>query len=140
LNDVLFLNILATKRSFKQSYGAKTIFIAIFAVAITDFSDMKIFKSIIKYLFSKFTKIQLLIILGLVVFAFIISDSNIFARIGYDSEIRELKGQIKYYKNKSEEDRRKLEELRSNKTNIEKFARENYMMKKDNEDIFIITE
>lgn len=99
---------------------------------------MNAFKSIINFLFSKFTKIQLVIIAVLLVCAFIISDSNVFARIGYDAEIRSLKGQIKYYEKKKEEDKRKLEELHSDKEGIEKFARENYYMKKDNEDVFVI--
>lgn len=90
------------------------------------------------FLFSKFTKIQLIIIVVLLICAFIISDSNIFARIGYDADIRELKGQIRHYENKIEEDRRKLEELQSDKEGIEKFARENYFMKKENEDIFVV--
>lgn len=91
---------------------------------------MKILKSVLNYLFSKFTKIQLGFIVVLLVCAFIISDSNIFARIGYDRDIHNLKSQIKYYKEKSEDDNRKLNELRSDKENIEKFARENYHMKK----------
>lgn len=99
---------------------------------------MNVLKSILNYLLSKFSKIQLGIILVLIVFAFIISDSNIFARIGYDSDIRDLKSQINYYKAKTEEDKRKLNELQSNKGNIEKFARENYLMRKENEEIFII--
>ncbi len=43
-----------------------------------------------------------------------------------------------YYENKIVEDRTKLEELKSNPANLEKFAREQYLMKKTNEDIFII--
>ena len=81
---------------------------------------------------------QLLVIAVLLICAFVISDSNIFARIGYDSDIRGLKSQIKYYKEKKEEDQRKLDELHSNKEDIEKFARENYMMRKDGEDVFVI--
>jgi len=99
---------------------------------------MNALKKIMGFLFSKFTKIQLVIIAGLIFFAFLIGDSNIFARFGYDAEIRDLKGQIEYYKNKSEEDSLKLTELKSNKENIEKFARENYMMKKENEEVFVI--
>ncbi|HCO66150.1 MAG TPA: hypothetical protein DIT04_00065, partial [Dysgonomonas sp.] len=69
--------------------------------------------------------------------AFVISDSNIFTRFGYDMEIRDLKSQIKYYREKTVEDKNKLQELRSDKDNIEKFARENYKMKRDNEEIFV---
>lgn len=99
---------------------------------------MKVIRTIIDYLFSKFTKVQLVAIVVLLVCAFVISDSNIFARIGYDAEIHNLKGQVKYYKEKTEEDRRKLNELHSNKDDVEKFARENYLMKKENEEIFVL--
>ena len=43
-----------------------------------------------------------------------------------------------FYEEKITEDRAKLEELKSNPENLEKFAREQYLMKNDNEDIFII--
>lgn len=81
---------------------------------------------------------QLLIILVIVVFAFLISESNIFARIGYDAQIMELNDQIEYYRNKTTEDKQKLEQLQLDKDQIEKFVRENYLMKKENEDVYII--
>ena len=43
-----------------------------------------------------------------------------------------------YYQEKIKIDSRKLEELRTDRENLEKFAREQYLMKKDNEDIFIV--
>ena len=49
-----------------------------------------------------------------------------------------MKNQIEYYQEKTETDKRKLNELRSDKDNIEKFARENYLMKQENEEVFII--
>jgi len=99
---------------------------------------MDILKKIGRYILSRFTKVQLAVILVLIVCAFIISDSNVFTRIGYDMEIHDLKNQIDYYREKTVEDKRKLNELQSDKDNIEKFARENYQMKKDNEEVFII--
>ena len=99
---------------------------------------MNILKKIIRYLLSKFSKVQLAIIVALLICCFIISDSSIFSRVEYDSEIRDIKNQIEFYRNKTVDDKRKLNELRSDKDNIEKFARENYLMKKENEEIFII--
>lgn len=96
------------------------------------------FKSIYKYLTTRYTKIQLLVILVIIVFAFFISESNLFSRFGYDAKINELNGQIEYYRNKSAEDKQKLQELESDKEHIEKFARENYLMKKDNEDVYLV--
>jgi len=99
---------------------------------------MGIFRSVFNYLITRYTKIQLLIILVILVFAFFISESNIFSRFSYDAKIMELNGQIEYYRNKTIEDKQKLEELHSDKDRIEKFARENYLMKRPNEDVFII--
>jgi cell division protein FtsB len=45
-----------------------------------------------------------------------------------------------YYQQKIEEDRRRIDELKTNTENLEKFAREQYLMKKDNEDIFVIVD
>ena len=50
----------------------------------------------------------------------------------------QLESDILFYKEKIKDDRAKLEELESNPANLEKYAREQFLMKKDNEDIFII--
>ncbi|WP_108821003.1 septum formation initiator family protein [Dysgonomonas sp. Marseille-P4361] len=99
---------------------------------------MKFIKSIFRYLTTRYTKIQLLIILIIIMFSFFVTESNIFARFSYDAKIIELNGQIDHYRNKTIEDKQKLEELQSDKDRIEKFARENYLMKKENEDVFIL--
>ncbi len=82
--------------------------------------------------------IQVFVLLFIVVMLFLLSDSNIMKRIESDSEIRSLKKQIEFYRKKTEEDKTKLHELQSDKDNLEKFARENYLMKKDNEEVFVI--
>ncbi|MBD8349539.1 MULTISPECIES: FtsB family cell division protein [unclassified Dysgonomonas] len=99
---------------------------------------MEQLKRIGRYILRKFSKIQLAIIVVLIICCFVIGDSNIFSRFGYDLEIHNLKTQIEYYQEKTETDKRKLNELRSDKDNIEKFARENYLMKRENEEVFII--
>ena len=50
----------------------------------------------------------------------------------------ELNSQIEHYRNKTIEDKQKLQELQSDKDRIEKFARENYLMKKPDEDVFLV--
>ena len=61
-------------------------------------------------------------------------------RLNNKSQIKDLEAQIEFYKNQSEADKEKLDELQSNTNDLEKFARENYYMKKENEEIFIIEE
>ena len=73
--------------------------------------------------------LQVGVLVFVVVMLFLFSDSNIKKRIDSDKEIRSLKKQIDFYRKKTEENKVKLYELRSNKENLEKFARENYFMK-----------
>jgi len=99
---------------------------------------MNIVKTLFRILTTFYTKIQLLVILAMIVFAFFISESNVFAQIGYDKKINELNDQIEYYRNQTIQDKESLQQLESDKDHIEKFAREKYLMKKDNEDVFIV--
>lgn len=96
------------------------------------------FQKIKQYLSSRFTNLQLLTIGILIILAFFVSDSSLISRFTYDTEIYDLKKQIEFYREKSETDREKLNQLKSSKENVEKFARENYLMKKDNEEVFVI--
>ena len=99
---------------------------------------MKILKSIYRYITTRYTKVQLLAIAIVIAFGFFITDSSLFARFSYDAKIMELNGQIEHYRGQTEHDKKQLEQLHSNKDDIEKFARENYLMKKPSEDIFVI--
>jgi cell division protein FtsB len=56
------------------------------------------------------------------------------------TDLQKLKAEKHYYIEKLDEDRKKIDELKTNKKNLEKFAREQYFMKKPNEDIFVIVE
>lgn len=52
--------------------------------------------------------------------------------------LRKLKSEKEYYVKRIEEDRRKLHELKTDDRNLEKFAREQYRMKKSDEDLYIV--
>ncbi len=54
-----------------------------------------------------------------------------------NTEINELKNEKEYYKKQIEKDNKAIKKL-STEDGIEKFAREQYYMKRDNEEIFII--
>ena len=55
-----------------------------------------------------------------------------------DHEIDELEESIEYYKAEIERDKTQLHELTSNPEMLEKFAREQYWMKKSDEEIYLI--
>lgn len=99
---------------------------------------MSYFKKAILFLRRFFSPFQI-IVLGLIVaYAFIFNESNIFTHLKLKTEISQLESQIKHYQEKIDEDTRKIQELDADKDEIEKFSRENYYMKKPNEDIFLI--
>lgn len=54
------------------------------------------------------------------------------------SKISKLTKEQEYYIEKIKVDQQRLKELQTNNENLEKFAREQYLMKKPNEDIFVI--
>jgi cell division protein FtsB len=64
--------------------------------------------------------------------------NNVIDRVESIKQRRKLKSDIEYFKHRIETDWRNLNELKTNPVVLEKFAREQYFMKKDNEDIFII--
>jgi cell division protein DivIC len=67
-------------------------------------------------------------------------DNNLIERFQYLKEISRLKEDKNYFQQKISEDSERLKELKTNKKNLEKFAREQYLMKRDNEDVFVIVE
>ncbi|MPM72584.1 hypothetical protein SDC9_119560 [bioreactor metagenome] len=96
------------------------------------------FRKIVKKRVLSLSVYQIAILIALIAMLFFFSDSSLLKRIKYENEIRDLKAQIEYYRNQTETDKAKLNELQSNLENLEKYARENYLMKKENEEIFVI--
>lgn len=64
--------------------------------------------------------------------------NNIFTQYQLYSEVREQEAQKAFYKKEIERTRQDQYELLSSPEKLEKFAREKYRMKKDDEDLFII--
>jgi cell division protein FtsB len=58
----------------------------------------------------------------------------------YRSELNELKQKKKYYLEEIEKTRKDVKMMKTNPSWKEKVAREQYLMKKDNEDIYLIKE
>jgi len=74
------------------------------------------------------------------VFVTFFDEHNLVDRWKSRQRINQYEEELKYYQNEINTIRQKKNELQSNKENLEKFAREQYLMKKENEDIFIIKE
>jgi cell division protein DivIC len=67
-------------------------------------------------------------------------DDNLIERFQNHREIQQLKRDREYYIQKISDDSERLKELKTNNENLEKYAREQFLMKKDNEDVFVIVE
>ena len=74
------------------------------------------------------------------VWLLLFDQNNLNERRKLGNEYKELIEEKQYYQDKIDEDSKRIEELKTNNENLEKFAREQYLMKKDNEDIFIIVD
>lgn len=98
---------------------------------------MKIVAWIKKYVFG-INKYVLVISLFLIVFLFSSGESNFFKRIKYDQQIQALRTEIEKYEKELEANKQRLESLKTDKEGLEKFAREEYRMKKSDEDLFVI--
>lgn len=55
-----------------------------------------------------------------------------------NNEFKQLKEQQEFYKAEIEKDSTKVYNLNNNPEEQERFARERFLMKKDNEDVFIV--
>jgi len=80
----------------------------------------------------------LLTIIIFVVWVTLLDSNNLIARYKEMRELHKLKIDREYYLKRVEEDKRKLHELKTDNQNLEKFAREQYRMKKPDEDLYII--
>ena len=64
--------------------------------------------------------------------------NDVFTQMERKSELNELKESKAYFEKQIAENRRFSKDLQFNASAIEKYAREKYLMKRDNEDLFII--
>ena len=90
----------------------------------------------VKYL--SWINIYWLVTIAFLIVTFTLGDSSLYKRYTYDEKIRSLEREIKHYEEEIEANTKKLDDLHTDKEGLERFAREEYFMKRANEDIFII--
>lgn len=66
--------------------------------------------------------------------------NDLFTQLARSQELKKLQQTKEYYTSHIEAERKELEQLKNNPAILEKYAREKYLMKRDNEDLFVITE
>ncbi len=96
------------------------------------------FKQFKQNRFVKFcTNRYVIILTTFVVWMLFFDDNSNLVHREYNTEINELETVIKFYKKKINEDKTTIRNLEDS-LQLERFAREKYLMKKENEDIYII--
>jgi len=65
-------------------------------------------------------------------------DNDIISQVRLRMKLSEYQHKKDYYEERISEVKKEKQELLTNQQSLEKFAREEYMMKKDNEDLFVI--
>ncbi|AVM53391.1 septum formation initiator [Bacteroides zoogleoformans] len=82
-------------------------------------------------------------LITLVLFALIIGfldENSVVRRLGYAREENRLRDEIEKYRKEYEENTERLNELAVDSGAIERVAREKYLMKKPDEDIYVFEE
>lgn len=66
--------------------------------------------------------------------------NDIFTQRERRSQLKDLEKSKTWYADKIATERKELQELKSNNQTLEQYAREKYLMKRDEEDLFIVPE
>jgi cell division protein FtsB len=84
-------------------------------------------------------KSKYLIAFGVFAAIMLFFDKNdVFTQSARNRQLQDLQESKQYYSDRIAAERKELEQLKSNPGTVEKYAREKYLMKRDNEDLFII--
>ena len=85
-------------------------------------------------------KNKYLIAIGVFAAVLLFFDKNdVFTQSARNKQLRELQESKQYYTDQIATERKELEQLKSN-PGTEKYAREKYLMKRDNEELFLVPE
>lgn len=81
-----------------------------------------------------------LVIVSLIIWLLYFDKNDLFTQYDLIKKCNKLNAEKNYYIAEIENNKKKIEELQHNKKSLETFARENYLMKRDNEDVFVFVE
>jgi cell division protein FtsB len=81
-----------------------------------------------------------LVIVGLVIWLLYFDRNDVFTQMELIDKCNKLKTERDYYIAEIEKSKVEIYELQNNMKSLETFAREKYLMKKDNEDVFVFVQ
>ncbi|MCF8218369.1 MAG: septum formation initiator family protein [Bacteroidales bacterium] len=77
-------------------------------------------------------------VLVFAIYMMFFDQNNMVSQWRLNNKVNELQEEKSYYKEEIKKDRKASMELKTNKKTLERYAREKYLMKRDDEDIFLI--
>ena len=78
--------------------------------------------------------------LGFAAWMLFFDPRDVFTQWQHRNELDQLQASKAWYQKEIAKESVEAEQLKTNPSTIEKYARENFMMKRENEDLFIISE
>ena len=84
-------------------------------------------------------KYLIVIVVGVLIVGFF-DDNSLLRRVKLQLQISKIEDEIDAFNKKNEAEKKELNELKRNPKAIEKIAREQYFMKADDEDIFVLSD
>lgn len=90
-----------------------------------------------KFAFHFFTSKYVIAVVAFAVWMTFFDARDIPTRMTRSKELQQLNTKIQYYRQQIDTTQSELKNLESNPATLEKYAREKYLMKKDDEEIFI---
>lgn len=96
---------------------------------------MKLFHHIPSWLRNKYV----LTLIGFAIWMLFVDDRDLYITwFKQRSELHDLQTSKQYYEQQISATRQELDQLKVNAATVEKYAREKYLMKRDNEDLFVV--
>lgn len=89
------------------------------------------------FLFKVLKNKYFLTVVALIVWLVFFDKNDVFTQYELVQKCRKLEKDKNYYLAEIENNKANLNELRTNKKSLETFSREKYLMKKENEDVFV---
>ncbi|MEO9571485.1 MAG: septum formation initiator family protein [Polaribacter sp.] len=83
------------------------------------------------------TNVFVLILIPFLIWMFFFDENSYLVHNKFNNEINDLESTISFYKKKIKEDKATIKKLQDS-LQLERFAREKYLMKKENEEIYLI--
>ncbi|MBS7563995.1 septum formation initiator family protein [Mucilaginibacter sp. Bleaf8] len=79
-----------------------------------------------------------LVTVAFVVWMIFFDKNDLYSQYEHKQQLNKLEQERDFYQKETAQVTKDLDELNSNPQKLEKFAREKYLMKKQNEDVFVI--